>query len=179
MDSEFSVSSRLLDDIWYGLGGDTAQTASVHFSTAGAFASVFAVSDLAAASVAAAGLALSEFASIRGTAMPTVTVDRRMASFWFKESIRPMGWQMPPIWDDLAGDYRTRDSWIRIHTNRPHHRAAALAVLKAEPRRDVVAQAVAQWRASDLESAIVAANGCAACLRTRGEWAMQIGRAHV
>ena len=73
MDSEFSVSSRLLDDIWYGLGGDTAQTASVHFSTAGAFASVFAVSDLAAASVAAAAKQVVPSTAIDSAHQPSFT----------------------------------------------------------------------------------------------------------
>jgi hypothetical protein len=165
------TSERLLEEIYRALGG-TAE-ARARFTGAGASPSAFAVSDLAAASIAAAGLALSELVGARGGPMPKVEVDRRLASLWFNHAIRPLGWKMPPVWDDIAGDYRTADqSWIRIHTNRPHHRAAALSVLKVEPPRANVEKAVAQWRASDLEGAIVAANGAAAALRSRGEWAM-------
>ncbi len=167
------TSERLLNEIWSALGGAPEWLPLARFKTEGASPSVFAVSDLAASSIAAAGLAVSELVSARGGPMPSVAVDRRLASFWFNHSIRPLGWKMPPVWDDIAGDYRTADnSWIRIHTNRAHHRAAALAVLKVEPLREDVARAVATWNAADLEGAIVNANGAAACLRSRGEWAM-------
>jgi hypothetical protein len=53
----------------------------------------------------------------------------------FAASLRPVGWAPPPLWDPIAGDYRTRDGWIRLHTNAPDHRAAALAVLRLASRR--------------------------------------------
>ena len=56
-------------------------------------------------------------------------VDRRLASLWFGRAIAPQGWEMSPGWEPLAGDYEARDGWIKLHTNAPHHRAAALAVL--------------------------------------------------
>src|SRR2546427_4427986 len=56
--------------------------------------------------------------------------------------------------------------WIRLHTNAPHHRAAALAVLGAPANREAVATAARRWAAHELESAVVAQGGCAA---TRSE----------
>ena len=94
--------------------------------------------------------------------MPPVTVDRRLASFWFSKSIRPIGWRMPGVWDAFAGDYRTSDGWIRLHTNAPHHRAAAERVVGRAAEKAEAARAVARWRAEDLESAIVQEGGCAA-----------------
>ncbi|OAI44598.1 acyl-CoA transferase [bacterium SCGC AG-212-C10] len=134
----------------------------------GAFPSAFAVTDFATATVAAAGL---EVARLLGGER-NVTVDRRMASWWFLSTVRPEGWQLPPAWDAVAGDYRTADGWIRLHTNAPHHRAAALAVLGTANERDAVAAAVAGWKADELEAAVVAANGCAAAMRSAGEWTL-------
>lgn len=73
----------------------------------GRLRSVFAVTDLAVASVGAAGAALATLvAAVAGGAVPEVRVDRALASNWFASSIRPVGWEIPPAWDSVAGDYR-------------------------------------------------------------------------
>lgn len=138
----------------------------------GDLASVFAVTDLAAASVGAACLAVAELVHARHGTWPSAAVDRRLASFWFARSIRPDGWEMTPIWDAVAGDYKTADGWIRLHTNAPHHRAAALAVLDVPEDREQVARAVGRRPAEALESAIVDRGGCAAAMRTAAAWAV-------
>src|SRR5262249_10894292 len=109
---------------------------------------------------------------------PSLTVDRRLASFWFGLSIRPIGWSLPAPWDPIAGDYRAADGWIRLHTNAPHHRAAAERVLGAHSDKAGVAAAVARWDATPLETAIVESGGCAAAMHTIDAWrAHQQGRA--
>lgn len=101
-------------------------------------------------------------------------VDPDLALAWFAGSFTPAGWTVPPPWDPLAADYRCADGWIRLHTNAPHHREAALAALglPASPGtdRDMVADAVAQWKGEALETAVVDAGGCAAQMRSAGEW---------
>lgn len=77
---------------------------------------------------------------------------------------------MPAPWDPIAGDYRTVDGWIRLHTNAPHHREAALAVLNVPANKDRVIAAVAGWSADALESAVVGNGGCAATLRSLEAW---------
>ena len=109
-------------------------------------------------------------ASATGT-LPAVRVDRRMASLWFGTSLRPQGWTMPPQWDPVAGNYRARDRWIRLHTNAPHHRLAALSVLGCAADAQSVAQAVNRWDAGALEEAIVERGGCAAAMYSAQEWA--------
>ena len=127
--------------------------------------SCFEVSALAATSIGAAADAL---AALCGASH--VTVDQRLASLWFAWSIVPDGWRIPGPWDAVAGDYPTRDGWIKLHTNAPHHREAALGVLGVDAERDAVAAAVAATDGEALEGEIVAAGGCAAKLRTPGEW---------
>ena len=142
----------------------------IPFTASGALPSAFAVSDLACASIGAAGQAVSELLRQQTGHLPAVEVDRRLASFWFATSLRPIGWEVPPLWDPVAGDYATKDGWIRLHTNAPHHRAAAESVLGACADRAAMAAKVAQWRSADLEQAVVEAMGCAAEMRSWAQW---------
>ncbi|QRK83126.1 CoA transferase [Pseudomonas granadensis] len=142
----------------------------IAFNGRGALPSAFAVTDLACASLAAAGQTVSELIRQQSGELPTVAVDRRLASFWFSASIRPIGWQVPPLWDPVAGDYATADGWIRLHTNAPHHRAAAERVLGACADRAAMAAKVAKWTGTALEQAVVEANGCAAEMRSWAQW---------
>ncbi len=142
----------------------------IPLKSSGALPSVFAVTDLACASIAAAGQAVSDLLQRHTGRLPPLEVDRRLASFWFATSIRPDGWSVPPMWDPVAGDYATRDGWIRLHTNAPHHRAAAERVLGACADRAAMASQVAQWAKTDLEQAVVDAGGCAAEMRTWAQW---------
>jgi hypothetical protein len=137
---------------------------------AGALPSAFAVTDLAAASLGAAGQAVAQLIAQQTGRLPNVSVDRRLASFWFSSSLRPQGWQVPPLWDPVAGDYASADGWIRLHTNAPHHRAAAERVLGKVAERKAMAAKVSAWNAAELEQAIVDEGGCAAQMRTWQAW---------
>ncbi|WP_455885154.1 CoA transferase [Pseudomonas spelaei] len=140
------------------------------FSEAGALPSTYAVTELASASIGAAGQAVAELIRQQTDRLPGVSVDRRLASFWFSSSIRPVGWHVPPLWDPVAGDYASADGWIRLHTNAPHHRAAAERVLGKVTERAEMARHVAPWHAAELEQAIVEAGGCAAQMRSWPAW---------
>src|SRR6202021_19928 len=127
---------------------------------------------LATASVAAATLAAAEFLAVRNDSGPLpVTVDSRQAcaAFAAEALFTPVGWERQDIWDPIAGNYRARDGWIRLHTNYAYHRAAVERLLGAADRESVRA-AVAEWKAEELETAVVEAGGCAAVMRTRADW---------
>ena len=103
--------------------------------------SVFDVTGLAVASVAAATLAAAEFHAARnGTPPGQVTVDSRAASAAFacEALFTPVGWALPGIWDPVAGNYQAQDGWIRLHTNYAYHRAAVEKVLGADDRESVL-----------------------------------------
>jgi CoA-transferase family III len=182
------ATRHLVECIWSGLGGEPGWVEQVALGGTGAAPSAFAASDLAQASIAVAGLAVAELLGTTGRPAsaraatggaagaetgPAVAVDRSRASAWFVASYRPSGWTVPPAWDAVAGDYRSQDRWIRLHTNAPHHRAAALDVLDLPPgaAKPAVAAAVAAWNADDLEQAIVEAGGASAAMRSTEEWA--------
>jgi len=128
----------------------------------------FDVSGLAEASIAAAAV---QAAALSDLGPQNINVDRRLCGLWFGWSLRPQGWVMPNPWDPIAGDYKARDGWIRLHTNAPHHRAAASRVLGTPDEKEAVIAAVAQWDADELEAAVVEAGGCAAAMRSLEEWA--------
>jgi CoA-transferase family III len=150
------------------LPADTSARITIQGS--GELTSAFSVSDFAAGAIAAAGAAVGQLFKVHSDRAPEVVVDRRLASLWFGMSIQPVGWTLPAAWDTVAGDYPTRDGWIRLHTNAPHHKAAALRVLQCADDRSAVAEAVAGWSAEELETAIVGEQGCAAAMRTCDEW---------
>ena len=168
--SETAFSSFLVA-IWASAGGAPAAADRMTQTGTGSLPSVFPVTDLAAASVGAAGLAAAELIACRHGTWPESTVDRRFASLWFGAGIVPEGWTLPPAWDAIAGDYETADGWIRLHTNAPHHRAAALAVLGVPEDKKAVSSAVARWTKDALEDAVVAQGGCAAAMRGLAAWA--------
>ncbi len=164
-DATKTLLHRFLDEL-----GVTGTHPVVELPPGGTLPSAFAVSDLAQASIGAAGAALAHLIAIGGGDAPAVTIDRDLASAWFAWSLRPDGWSVPDAWDPVSGDYLGNDGWIRLHTNAPHHRVAALAVLGTPGDRVAVADAVSRWSVGDLESAVVDAGGVAASLRPVAAW---------
>ncbi len=140
------------------------------------FASRADVTSLAANAVAQATLAAADLLAARtGEPLRPVRVDRTAAcaAFAGERLFQPIGWKLPPIWDPIAGDYRSADGWIRLHTNYSYHRAATLRALglPAEcQERAEAAAAVVGRQAIDLESAVVAEGGAAAALRSPLHW---------
>lgn len=143
---------------------------SINVRGADTLPSWFAVTDLAAATVGVAGLQIAKLIETETGEHPPCSVDRRFASLWFKTTLRPSGWELPPIWNAVAGVYRTQDGWIRLHTNVAAHGAAAMAVLGTPEDRDAVTKAVAKWNGEELMQTIVDAGGCAAAMNSIDEW---------
>ncbi|RQS66464.1 acyl-CoA transferase [Burkholderia sp. Bp8963] len=161
---------RILSEFWHAVDGDPQYLRAIELTGSGDLVSAFRVTDLATAAISVAGVAAAELLSTRTGRVPAVRVDRRMASLWFGTSLRPDGWTLPPQWDPIAGNYRARDRWIRLHTNAPHHRDAALSVLGCRADAQSVAAAITHWDAGALETAIVEHGGCAAAMHTMDEW---------
>jgi hypothetical protein len=164
---------RLYEHIWSSLPG-AGPAPPVEFSgPLRLLPSVYDVSALAAATVAAATASVAALWATRGGPIRTAHVDRAHASVAFRSEryVEPLGWLLPAVWDPIAGDYRAADGWIRLHTNYAYHRDAVLRVLGVDAARDAVAGAVARWNADELEVAVVAEGGCAARSRTASEWA--------
>jgi hypothetical protein len=146
---------------------DTTPAAAVRGSTG--LVAAWDVDGLATGAVAAFADAVVALLAAAGHER-SATVDAALVGGWFRQALRPVGWALPSPWDPIAGDYEAADGWIRLHTNAPRHRAAALRVLGVEADRDGVAVAVARRGADELESDIVDAGGAAATMRSQDAW---------
>src|SRR6266550_1803769 len=109
---------EILSDIWTSTGGEaSALDALTLTGDEPQLPSSFRVAAAAQVSVAATGLAAAEIWKMRsGEAR-----------------------------DAIAGVYKTRDGFVRLHTNFPHHRDAVCKVLDCKPERDAVQAALMQW----------------------------------
>lgn len=173
-----ALSRKLLETIWQAAGGASSQTANVIFTgSGGSLPSFYAVTELAAASMGAAGLAVSslieslhEAHGHTTTSTISVEVDQRLASFWFSSTLRPEGWEPVKHNEVPAADYQAQDGWLRLHTNAPHHLKAALTVLKCDATPEAMAQAVSTWKRDALEARVLAEGGCAATMMTPNQW---------
>lgn len=161
--------------LWSLLGGDPPVLARLELvGDQRLLPSAFDVTGLAAGAVGVATLAAAELQATRnGRDIEPAGVTTRAASAAFRcESLFvPEGWELPPIWDPIAGDYQGTDGWIRLHTNYANHRDAVLHILGSrDVNRAAVANEVAKWKVDDLESRVVDEGGAAAAMRTRDEW---------
>ncbi|MEZ0577331.1 CoA transferase [Nocardioides sp. MH1] len=163
------MREALVRQVWTGLGAPHALDGLELTGPEVVWPSAFDVTGLAVASVSAASLAVADLA---GASRVAVDSREACAAFHSERLFSPIGWELPPPWDPIAGDYPTADGWIRLHTNYAHHRTAATAALGLgdDASRESVAAAVRERAADELEQAVVDAGGCAAALRDRAAW---------
>lgn len=159
------MANSFLSQIEDALGAPGSMTPSVTEKGTAELPSCFAVTDFAVATMTAATRQLGALTGAR-----EMVIDRRLASLWFDMTLRPQGWALPDAWDAIAGVYQASDGWIRLHTNAPHHREAALRVLGCQADKAAVASAVASWQKSQLEDAVVTEKGAAAAMYSIAEW---------
>ncbi|WP_175673225.1 CoA transferase [Burkholderia ambifaria] len=136
--------------------------------------STFHVGTLAAATIAAAGLAAAECHRLRTGVAQRVDVSMRDALVAFRSEryLRVDDGPPPEPRHPVTGFYDTRDGrWIQLHANFPHHLHGILDVLGCGPRRDDVAAAIRTWDGAALDTALAEAGLCAALIRTPDEWA--------
>ncbi|MEM7521711.1 MAG: CoA transferase [Pseudomonadota bacterium] len=153
-------------EIAEALGEDLSPNVPLCLSNPAELPSCFGTSDLAVASIGAAAREVGAHLGVSAIAL-----DQRLASAWFDLTLKPQGWETPSVWDAIAGVYQAKDGWVRLHTNAPHHRDAALRVLGCAAEKSAVAEACATWAKDVLEDAIVAEGGAAAAMRSLAAWA--------
>ncbi len=170
-----------LKDLWAGLSLRVAALGNVRLTGAEpALPSSFAIGTLAQTSIAAAGLAAAEIHTRRGGQQQTVAVDMRDAAIEFRSEryLRVDDGPAPELWDRIAGLYRCRDGWVRLHTNFPHHRDGILRLLGVPHEREAVAAALATRAAVAFEAEAADRGLVVAALRDSAAWdASDPGRA--
>jgi crotonobetainyl-CoA:carnitine CoA-transferase CaiB-like acyl-CoA transferase len=167
--------AQVLADLWRAAGGDSGALERVALTGAEpALPSSFRVGAAAQASIAAAALATAELWRQRTGRSQTVSVDMRHAAIEFRSErhARIAGKPPAPLWDKIAGVYRTGDGrWVRLHTNFPHHRDGILSLLQCVYEREAVQAALLKWDAERFETAAAEAKLVATMMRSPAEWA--------
>src|SRR3954466_12673244 len=164
---------EILRDIWTSAGGEAAALDALTLTgDEPQLPSSFRVAVAAQVSVAASGLAAAEIWKMRSGEAQDVAVDMRHAMVECRSEryLRVDGNPPPPAWDAIAGIYKTRDGFVRLHTNFPHHRDAVCKVLNCKPERDAVQAALMQWDGEAFETAAYAKGGVVALMRSHEEW---------
>ena len=134
----------------------------------------FRITETAAASLAAVGLAASDLWELRTGRRQGIAIDTRRATASLRSGayLKMDGTPVPNGRNEVMGVYPAKNGrWNYLHCNFPNHRAAALSVLGVSENRDEVRKAVAQWDAIELEEAIIAAKGAGGMVRSIDEWA--------
>src|SRR3954449_4930452 len=166
-------TTEILADIWAKAGGDPAALNAVKLTgDEPQLPSSFRVAAAAQVSVGATGLAAAEIWKMRSGQAQEVAVDMRHAVVECRSEryLRVDGKPPPPAWDAIAGVYKTRDGFVRLHTNFSHHRDAVCKVLNCKPERGAVQAALMQWDGEAFETAAYAGGGVVAFMRSNEQW---------
>jgi len=165
---------EILSDVWTSSGGEPSALDALTLTGDGPqLPSSFRVAAAAQISIAASALAAAEIWKLRGGEAQQVTVDMRHAVVECRSEryLRLDDKPPPPAWDAIAGVYKTRDGFVRLHTNFPHHRDAICKVLNCKPEREAVQAALMEWDGEAFETAAYAASGVVAFMRSHDQWA--------
>jgi crotonobetainyl-CoA:carnitine CoA-transferase CaiB-like acyl-CoA transferase len=164
---------QILHDIWTSIGGEASALDTLTMTgDEPQLPSSFRVAAAAQVSVAAIGLAAAEIWKMRSGEAQEVAVDMRHAVVECRSEryLRVDGKPPPPAWNAIAGVYKTRDGFVRLHTNFPHHRDAVCKVLNCKPERDEVQAALMQWDGEAFETAAYAGGCVVAFMRSHDQW---------
>jgi len=166
-------AAAVLDDVLTGAGVAPAGYAVTLRGADPVFPTPPRVGELGAAAITAAALQAARLYERRAGVRQRVTVDvdaaaAAMRSWTYLASVSgprrsPGGGQQ----FFATGD----DRWIFLHRRAPHHAARQEKVLSSGGSDAEIADAVRRWKGAELEAAIVAADACAALVRSHEEWA--------
>jgi crotonobetainyl-CoA:carnitine CoA-transferase CaiB-like acyl-CoA transferase len=187
MNADHPIAHELFAEIWRGLGGDEVWLDRVRFHGDGALPSPFAVTDFAAATIAAAGAAVGELLEASGAEPSVIDVDRVLSSGWFHIFPMPPSRTLPgyqqrePVsktspW--MSGklspwltEFETADSrWLRIQATFPSMTKQLTKTLGTREDVSEVAAAIGKYPGEEIEQQLVDARVTVALSRTIDEW---------
>ena len=172
--SQEDVDRELLDTVLAGLELYGGRSEQVSFTGEGRIPGYYAYTDVLAATLAGAGVALSELMETLGHAPAQVQVDRRLVSIWADhtvvQSVGPS--QKRPSPPRIGGEYPTADGrWLRITDANLRLQQRMLTVLGTSADREQVAAEILRHNADEIEQALLDGGGAASASRTMEEWA--------
>jgi len=174
-DPDFPVARKLLSEVWDSLGGEKEVVDRVWFEGHGALRSPFAVTDLAAASFGAAGLAVSELLTTVGVDAPQVRVDRVLATGWFDLPVGPSRPLVPAerhkAMHTWMCEFQTADDrWLRMQATFPTLRSRIAQALGTKEDLQAFEAEIRKHPAEQIEQHLVDAGAAVALSRAVGAW---------
>lgn len=169
----YELAEDLLKHILDELGPGSAAAEPVTFSGDGSLEGYFAYTDLLAATLAAAGVALAGLIEASTGERPAIGVDRVLASGWAHNLTRPVspGPRRPKPFR-IGGEYATADGrWLRLTDANLRLQQRMLAVLGTPDDLAAITAEIGRHNADELERAILDGGGAAAASRSMQEWA--------
>ena len=172
-------TSELLSTAWQALGGDDAllDLVEVTGDPGGLLPSIWPALPAMVAAVACSTLAASVLDGARsGRPASPVSLDVEHVALAARSEryATSVDGDTPDLFAPLSRAYRTRDGWLRLHSNYAWHRERALRVLgfgddvAATPQ--AVAAAVRDWGSIALEDALAQEDALGFAMRSRAEW---------
>ena len=170
------ATESLLRRAWAALGADPALLDLVEITGDGQGLLPSALASLPAltAAVSASTLAASVLDASRGSGTPRPVMVARehvavaaRSEHYARSDAHHESERISPLlrfWETADG------YWFRVHGEYPWHRERALAVLECDDRHRSVRDAVARWRAEELEDALSAAGGLGYAVRSEQQW---------
>ncbi len=163
------VPNRLLADVLPVLQlSPNDVEAHLHLGSGNFLPSNLQVSELACGAVAAAALAGADLRQARNA-----TVEPAQVSVAFRnDQLQTIDGEHAAVFKSHSGFFRTRDGWVRLHGNYPHHRQRLLDALGLpdDATREQLADTLTQARAADVEDTVTAAKGIAVRVRDAAQW---------
>ncbi|KAL0960916.1 hypothetical protein HGRIS_005925 [Hohenbuehelia grisea] len=168
-------------DLWLGnkLPKDELRFLQLNSPSDPAVTSSFRLGAAAQIVIGLSALSAAYLHRLRTGIEQNVSVDARHAVLEFLGYYQVQGQLAPSkdsLWDSIAGLYKTQDdSYVRIHTNFPHHRSGILEILgltgsSTDVTREEVAEALFRWDSKSFEEAAAERGMCATALRSFDEW---------
>ena len=181
MKTEYPIAHEFFAEIWRALDGDDAWLDRVRFHGDGALPSPWAVTDFAAATLAAAGAAVGELLEAGGNEPSMIEVDRVLSSGWFHIFPMPPS-KVLPGYDAVKGHgmeptawmvaYETADGkWLRLQASFAALQERLASALGVAQDPAAVAAAIRKQTGEELEQKLVDAKCTVALARTLDEWA--------
>ncbi|KAI9507242.1 CoA-transferase family III [Russula earlei] len=131
--------------------------------------SSFHLGTAAQTAIGLSALAAAHFHFLRTGEEEEVHVDARHAILEFNsETYYTIDGKLPEgkLLDELSDIFKTKDGYVRLHANFPHHKQGLLDILQCEPTKAAVAAALTEWSAEEFEAVAFQRHLCAAALRS-------------
>ncbi|TFY66167.1 hypothetical protein EVG20_g4916 [Dentipellis fragilis] len=160
--------------LWIAQGLPPDALVNLHLSEAPdpAVNSSYKLGTTAQTSIGLSALAAAHFHSLRTGEEQEVSVNARHACIEFNsEKYYTVDGKLPEgeYFDELSEYYKTKNGFIRLHTNFPHLKQGLLEILQCPPDKASVTEALSKWDALEFEAAARAHNLPAGALRTPEE----------